>query len=162
MIVEPRYRIPFEVTLAFRAGPARSRRRLVLGAVAALVGALMAHAQPQRKPTRLGLLSYYCRSEPEALQGMPPFLTGMRERGYVLGEHFVLDIRVSGGDARRMPALADELIALRPDVLLGIETPVVVVAAKTSTLPIVLYGSVDPVAAGLVKSLARPGTGDAA
>ncbi len=48
----------------------------------------MAHAQPQRKPTRLGLLSYYCRSEPEALQGMQPFLTGMRERGYVLGEHF--------------------------------------------------------------------------
>lgn len=71
-------------------------------------------------------------------------------------------MRVSGGDARRMPALANELIALRPDVLLGIETPVVVVAAKTSTLPIVLYGSVDPVAAGLVKSRARPGTGDSA
>lgn len=162
MIVEPRNRIPFEDTLAFRAGPARSRRRLVLGAVAALVGAPMAHAQPQRKPARLGLLSYYSRSEPEALQGMQPFLTEMRERGYVLGEHFVLDIRVSGGDARRMPALADELIALRPDVLLGIETPLVVMAAKTSTIPIVLYGSVDPVAAGLVKSLARPGTGDSA
>lgn len=118
----------------------------------------MAHAQPQRKPARIGLLSAYGRSEAHALEGMQPFLAGMRERGYVLGEHFVLDIRLSGGDARRVPALVDELIALKPDVLLGVETSALVMAAKTSTIPIVLLTSIDPVAAGLVKSLAQPGT----
>ena len=98
MIVEPRYMIPIEdTTIARHHGLGRSRRWLVLGAVAALVGAPMVRAQPQRKPARIGLLSYYSRSEAEALQGMQPFLTGMRERGHVLGEHFVLDIRVSGG-----------------------------------------------------------------
>lgn len=132
--------------IAFRDRLRRSRRRLVLGAVAGLLGGPMARAQQQRKPARLGLLSYAARSEAESMQGMQPFLTGMRERGYVLGEHFILDIRVSGGDARRLPALADELIALKPDVLLAIETPALALAAKTSMIPIVLVGSVDPVA----------------
>lgn len=134
------------------------QRRRFLGAVVGLIGAPMVHAQTQRKPARIGLLSVLARSDSEAMQGMRPFLTGMRERGYVLGEHFLLDIRVSGGDARRFPVLADELIALNPDILLGVETTALVMAAKTKTIPIVLYSSIDPVASGLVKSLARPGT----
>lgn len=133
-------------------------RREFLGAIAVLVGAPAARAQVQRKAALIGLLSVLARTEAEALQGMRPFIAGMRELGYVQGEHFVLAIRVSGGDARRFPALADELIALKPDVLLGVETSALVMAAKTKTIPIVLYSSIDPVAAGLVKSLARPGT----
>jgi len=133
-------------------------RREFLGAIAVLVGATTARAQVQRKPAVIGLLSVLARSDAEALLGMQPFIAGMRERGYVKGEHYVLEIRVSGGDARRFPALADELIALKPDVLLGVETSALVMAAKTKTIPIVLYSSIDPVAAGLVKSLARPGT----
>ncbi len=158
MIVEPRDRISLQRAMGFGAGMAPSRRSLVLGVIAGLIGAPMVLAQVQRKPARLGLLSYIARSEADSMQGMQPFLAAMRERGYVLGEHFILDIRVSGGDARRLPALADELIALKPDVLLAIETPALAMAARTSTIPIVLVGSVDPVAAGLVKSLARPGT----
>lgn len=157
MIVEPRQRNPVEDTIASCTGMARSRRRLVLGAVVGFIGAPMVQAQPHRKLVRIGLLASLSRSEAEALEAMQPFLAGMRERGYVLGEHFLLDIRVSGGDARRFPALADELIALKPDVLLGVQTSALVMAAKTSTIPIVVYASVDPVAAGLVKSLARPG-----
>lgn len=134
------------------------RRRQFIGALAGLIGSTMVRAQAQRKPAVIGLLSVLARSEAEALQGMQPFLAGMRERGYVQGEHFILEIRVSGGDARRFPVLADELIALKPDVLLGVETTALVMAAKTKTIPIVLYSSIDPVAAGLVKSLARPGT----
>jgi len=123
-----------------------------------LVCAPTTRAQTQRKPAVIGLLSVLARSDAEALLGMRPFIDGMRERGYVQGEHYVLEIRVSGGDARRFPALADELIALKPDVLLGVETSALVMAAKTKTIPIVLYNSIDPVAVGLVKSLARPGT----
>lgn len=62
------------------------------------------------------------------------------------------------GDYSGLPALADELIALKPDVLVGIEVPAIVMRSKTTTIPIVLVASTDPVAAGLVKSLARPGT----
>lgn len=85
-------------------------------------------------------------------------LAGMRERGYTLGDNLVLDVRYGEGDPKRFPALADELIALKPDVLLGLETVARVMAAKTKTIPIVLASSIDPVAAGLVESLARPGT----
>ncbi|MGQ0511871.1 MAG: ABC transporter substrate-binding protein [Betaproteobacteria bacterium] len=136
----------------------RIRRRHFLLATAGLIAAGIAHAQPQRKPVRIGLLSTLARSEAEALQGMKPFIDGMRERGYLHGEHFVLDIRISGGDARRFPALAEELVALRPTVLLGVETAALAMAARTKTIPIVLYSSIDPVVSGLVKSLARPGT----
>lgn len=137
---------------------ARIRRRRFLGAVAGLIGSGIVHAQPQRKPARIGLLSTLARSEAEALEGMKPFIAGMRERGYQQGEHYVLEIRVSGGDARRFPVLAEELIALRPDILLGVETAALAMAARTNTIPIVLYSSIDPVASGLVKTLARPGT----
>jgi putative ABC transport system substrate-binding protein len=86
------------------------------------------------------------------------FLAGMKDLGYVAGRDLVLDMRYAGGDNSRLPLLADELIALKPDVLLGIEPPAVVMRAKTTTIPIVLIASTDPVAAGLVQSLSRPGT----
>jgi len=94
----------------------------------------------------------------EARVRVEAFVAGMRERGYVRDEHYLLDIRYGENDARRFPALADELLALKPDVLLGVETNSRVMVAKTSSIPIVLTTSIDPVAAGLVKSLARPGT----
>jgi len=86
------------------------------------------------------------------------FVQAMRAKGWTLGEHYAIEARFADGDARRFPVLADELIELRPDVLYGVETAARVMAAKTSTIPIVLGTSIDPVAAGLVKSLARPGT----
>jgi len=85
-------------------------------------------------------------------------LTGLRERGYVAGQNLVLDVRFAGGDTARLPVLAGELVALKPDVLLAIEPEAGVLRAKTDKIPIVLTASSDPVAAGLVKSLARPGT----
>ena len=89
---------------------------------------------------------------------LDPFLAGMLDLGYAIDRNLKLDIRYAGGDMSRLPALADELIALKPDVLLGVEPTAVVLARKTSTIPIVLMSSSDPVAAGLVRSLAHPGT----
>ena len=106
---------------------------------------------------RIGLLSI-SRSESEAVETLKPFIAGMRDRGYVLGEHFVFVIRVSGGDPQRFPMLADELIALKPDLFVAFESNGRVLAAKTKDIPIVLLNSIDPVGAGLVKSLARPDT----
>jgi putative ABC transport system substrate-binding protein len=111
----------------------------------------------QTKVHRLALLAVSDEATTKLLF-LDPFLAGMRERGYVIGRNLVLDVRYGKGDASRLPALADELIALKPEVLLGIETSVRILVAKTSSIPIVLIASSDPVAAGLVKSLARPGT----
>lgn len=66
-------------------------------------------------------------------------------------------MRYCGGDKSRVPALADELIALKPDVLIGVEDVAVTMKAKIATIPTVLSASSDPVAADPVQSLARPG-----
>ena len=85
------------------------------------------------------------------------FLAGLRELGYERGKNLVYDVRNCDGDPSRLPALVDELIALKPDLLVGIEQVARVMRSKTAKIPIVLSNSTDPVAAGLVKTLARPG-----
>ena len=85
------------------------------------------------------------------------FLSVLRDRGYVVGGNLQYDSRYANGEPTQLPALIDELIALSPDVLAGIEQVVRVMMAKTSTIPIVLATSNDPVGAGLVKSLSNPG-----
>jgi putative tryptophan/tyrosine transport system substrate-binding protein len=85
------------------------------------------------------------------------FLSVLRERGYAVGRNLIYESRYANGEAARLPALVDELIELRPNVLAGIEHVARVMMAKTSTIPIVLTNSSDPIAAGLVKSLSSPG-----
>ena len=81
---------------------------------------------------------------------------GLRELGWVDGDNFRLEVRYGNGEASRLPGLIDELIALNPKVLSGISEVAALMKAKTSTIPIVLSLSYDPVESGLVKSLARP------
>jgi len=81
----------------------------------------------------------------------------MHALGYVAGQNIVYDMRYAENDPTRLPALIDELISLKPDVLAGNEPVTRVMLTKTSTIPIVLWNSADPVAAGLVKSLSHPG-----
>ncbi len=86
------------------------------------------------------------------------FLAGMREQGYEVGRNLALDVRYAEGDLARYPALVDEIIALKPDVLLGANTgAALAMKRKTTTIPIVLGTSGDPVGDGLVQSLSRPG-----
>jgi putative tryptophan/tyrosine transport system substrate-binding protein len=82
---------------------------------------------------------------------------GFRELGWIDGVNFRLEVRYGDGEASRLPGLIDELIALNPKVLSGISEIVALMKAKTSTIPIVLSLSYDPVESGLVQSLARPG-----
>ena len=85
------------------------------------------------------------------------FLAVLAERGYVVGRNLLYESRYANGEPTRLPALVDELIAFRPDVLAGIEPVVRVMMSKTSTVPIVMTNASDPVAAGLVNSLSKPG-----
>jgi putative ABC transport system substrate-binding protein len=83
---------------------------------------------------------------------------GLRELGYVEGRNLVIDFRWAEGDLARLPALADELVRLKPDVIVTATTPGAMAAKRaTQSIPVVLASVGDPVSTGLVSSLARPG-----
>jgi putative ABC transport system substrate-binding protein len=82
----------------------------------------------------------------------------MRELGYVEGRNLVLEPRFADGQFERLPVLAQELVRLNPDVIFVSTTPGSLAAkAATATIPIVFVAVADPVGAGLVPNLARPG-----
>jgi ABC-type uncharacterized transport system substrate-binding protein len=83
---------------------------------------------------------------------------GLRDLGYVEGKNFVIEYRGAEGKPGRMPSLVTELVELKVDVLVITTTEASRTAKQaTKTIPIVMVSAVDPVAAGLVDSLARPG-----
>jgi ABC-type uncharacterized transport system substrate-binding protein len=130
-------------------------RLVVLLALVSLTAPLNGHAQglPAEKVYRIGFLR----------QGQPPqtyveaFQHGLRERGYVEGQHVVVEYRFDGS-LDQLPQLAEELVRLPVDVLLVPNVPAALAAKQaTTTIPVVLVGVSDPVGNGLVASLARPG-----
>ncbi len=131
-----------------------NRRTALLFAAAALVTPAQPFAQAGRR-FRVGCL--YLADLALIKPFQDAFVAGLRERGYVEAQNLTIDLRSAGGDNARLGVLVDELIALKPDVLFGIEQVAVMMKAKTSTIPIVLSSSIDPVAAGLARSLAHPG-----
>jgi ABC-type uncharacterized transport system substrate-binding protein len=114
-------------------------------------------AQPNRPdPARVAILD----DAPEATrqQLWAAFRKRLRELGYVEGRNVLIEARFAGGNPDRLPLLAAELVAGKPDVLVVVTTTVAAAAKKeTSTIPIVALGPADPVKSGLVVSLARPG-----
>jgi putative ABC transport system substrate-binding protein len=95
--------------------------------------------------------------------GAPPglleaFREGLRERGYVEGKNITIELRNAEGKNERLSALANELVRLKVDVILAVNTPSAHAAKKaTTTIPIVITRVADPVGSGLVSNLARPG-----
>jgi putative ABC transport system substrate-binding protein len=86
------------------------------------------------------------------------FRRGLRELGYVEGKNIIVEYRHENVDLGRLPALAADLVRLEVDVIVAVTTNAALAARKTtSTVPIVFMGVTDPIAAGLVTSLARPG-----
>ena len=82
----------------------------------------------------------------------------MRDLGYVEGKNLAIEWRFAEGEYERLPGMAAELVQLKVDVIMALGPPAIVAAQKaTTTIPIVVVTSVDPVGAGFVKSLARPG-----
>jgi putative tryptophan/tyrosine transport system substrate-binding protein len=113
-----------------------------------------AQAQPQARVPKIGWLGARSASAP----ARELFGRELRALGYVEGKNIALEYRYAEGRLDRLPALVDELIRLKVDVLLTPATPAAVAAKNaTKTIPIVFYTGSDPVALGLVDSLARPG-----
>jgi putative ABC transport system substrate-binding protein len=131
------------------------RRAFVTGLGAALVAPLGAGAQQAEKATRIGVLLF---GSPDTDPNLPAFRDGLRELGYVEGRNIVLEFRFAESRAERLPALAAELVSLRPNAIFALGGDVAPSArAATATIPIVMAVSVDPVETQLVSSLARPG-----
>ena len=140
------------------------RRRTVVFAGAA--GAMLAaagvraqqagHTDRAPKPFRIGLL--VASTEVGGRRFIAGLTAELRRLGYVAGENLLIDARYANGDSSRFGALADELIALEPDLLAGVEWTARALKAKTNRVPIVLTSSTDPIGAGLIESMPRPGT----
>lgn len=133
-----------------------NRRDTLLALLAFGAAPLGVCAQQPGKRFRVGVLQI--SSEASAKPTNQAFLAGLRDRGYVPGQNLVVDFRYADNNRNLLPGLADELIALKPDVLVGTEITGIVMKAKTASVPIVLLVSSDPVRSGLVRSLGRPGT----
>jgi putative tryptophan/tyrosine transport system substrate-binding protein len=127
---------------------------LILG----LLTAATAHAQPPAKVARIGYLVTGGLASPETRVLLDAFRQGLRERGYVEGQNIVIEYRAADGKLERFPALAAELVQLKPEVIVAQGTPAALAAKDaTTTIPIVTPVMGDPVGDGLVASLARPG-----
>jgi ABC-type uncharacterized transport system substrate-binding protein len=129
--------------------------------IAALGGAtawpLVTRAQPERM-RRIGVLMHTAADDPDGQTRLAAFLQGLQEAGWAVGRNVHVDTRWAAADADRFRNYAAELIGLAPDVVLASSSPSVAAFQKaTSTIPIVLAGTADPVAQGFVESMARPG-----
>jgi putative ABC transport system substrate-binding protein len=115
----------------------------------------VAAAQPAPKVARIGVLLY---GTPEKDPNLAAFTDGLRDLGYVEGRNVTFEYRFAEAKAERLPGLAAELAKLEPHVIFALGGDVAPFArAATSTIPIVMATSNDPVQAQLVASLARPG-----
>jgi putative tryptophan/tyrosine transport system substrate-binding protein len=134
---------------------------LVTLALGLLVAQVSADVQPPANLPRIGILcTDRCLAPPlEAYEAGEAFLAGLRDLGYVQGQHFSFIVRSAGASYDRLPDLAADLVRLKVDVILAAEGAAVARAAKqaTQTVPIVMVGVPDVVELGLVESLARPG-----
>jgi ABC-type uncharacterized transport system substrate-binding protein len=128
---------------------------LVCGA--AVAWPIAARAQNAGRVARIGMLVGFRESDPEAKRRLEALLQRMRELGWVEGQNVRIDFRWTP-DVNLMTALAEELVALHPDLLLGISSARAVTAlqSKTDAIPILFVNTTDPFGSGLAFSLSRP------
>jgi putative ABC transport system substrate-binding protein len=132
------------------------RRAFLAGYLALLAAPLVADAQQSVKGHRIGLL--IGSSESFVAPYIEIFRQALRALGYVEGRDIAIEYRYAGGNYDRLPVLAADLVRLKVDIVVTEGTPPTRAAKQaTTTIPIVMTVTGDPVAAGLVTNLARPG-----
>jgi ABC-type uncharacterized transport system substrate-binding protein len=115
-------------------------------------------AQAPSKVARIGFFYFGSRQSSLDTGRSNAFVQGMRELGYVEGTNFVIQARFADGKLENLPALAAELVRLKVDVIVATSTPAYrALQYATTTIPVVLTLSFDPVGDGFAASLARPG-----
>jgi putative ABC transport system substrate-binding protein len=119
---------------------------------------LAARAQQVEKVRRIGVLQPLAADDPESPARVTAFAQGLQQFGWTDGRNVRIDYRWAAGDTDRYRRYAAELVALAPDVILASSSPAMMSLQQlTRTMPIVFVSVVDPVGAGFVESLARPG-----
>jgi putative ABC transport system substrate-binding protein len=117
-----------------------------------------ARAQQGERMRRIGWLSPSAENDPALPPNRAAFLVELRKRGWVDGRNIRIDNRFGGGDGSRIRILAAELVATAPEVIVVSGTPgAIALQQSTRTIPIVFMNLPDPIANGLVTSIARPG-----
>src|SRR4051794_34912590 len=112
--------------------------------------------QPATRVYRVGYLAIASREQ--AVRNVIAFEEGLRSLGYRIGENTVIEYRFADGEMGRLAALATDLVGLGVDVIVSGNNATTAAAMNaTTTVPIVMANSAEPVTAGLVASLARPG-----
>ena len=129
----------------------------ILVAVLLLALGVIAGAQQPTKIPRIGILSPGSSAFPASAR-YDSFRQGLRELGYIEGKNIFIEIRYAEGKQDQLSDFATELVKLKVDVIVTSTRPGVLAAKNaTSAIPIVFAAAADPVRAGLVSSLARPG-----
>jgi putative tryptophan/tyrosine transport system substrate-binding protein len=132
------------------------RRAFLAGTVGVLAAPLAAEAQPSSKGRRIGLL--IGSTESFVAPYIEIFRRALRALGYVEGGNLAIEYRYADGNYDRLPSLAADLVRLKVDIIVAEGTPPTRAAVQaTTTIPIVMTVTGDPVASGLVSNLARPG-----
>ena len=135
-----------------------TRRDFIAALGSAVVWPLVARAQQPKKVPRIGFLATGSLELPETRVALNAFRQGLRELGYFDGQNIVIEVRAADSKIERFPALASELVGLNVDVIVASNSRSGLAAQKaTNTIPIVVPVMADPVADGLVATLARPG-----
>jgi ABC-type uncharacterized transport system substrate-binding protein len=136
----------------------RRREFIALVGGAATTWALVARAQQAEPMRRIGALMTLSEDDPEGRERMQAFLQSLQQLGWSDGRNVKIDYRWGANDAGRVRRYAAELVALAPDVILTAGTQsVAALQQATRTVPIVFGSVIDPVGAGFVETLARPG-----
>jgi putative ABC transport system substrate-binding protein len=141
-----------------RANRLKRREFILLLAGMAAAGSRAAHAQQGERLRRIGVLMNLAESDPEGQARVAALRDGLAKLGWTEGRNIRTEARWAAGDPNQARAYAGELVALKPDLIFAAATfSVAALQRETRTLPIVFAQSADPVAEGLVASLARPG-----
>jgi putative ABC transport system substrate-binding protein len=125
---------------------------------AAATWPLAARAQQGERMRRIGVLMNTGADEPESQARLAAFMQGLQELGWAVGRNMRIDYRWSQGNVARLRKDATELVALGPEVILaGVGATTTALLEASRTVPVVFAQSIDPVGAGQVESMARPG-----
>jgi putative ABC transport system substrate-binding protein len=136
----------------------KRREFITLLGGAAATWPFAARAQQNDRMRRVGVLMHASLEEPESQARIVAFAQGLQEAGWSVGRNVRIETRWSTGDASRLRRDAAELVALTPDVALaGVGATIPALLEASRTVPIVFAQGLDPVGAGFVESLARPG-----
>src|SRR5215471_3601838 len=134
------------------------RRQFITLVVGSAAWPITARSQQGEHARHIGVLLPTAADDPQGQARLAALLQEMQLLGWSVNHNLRVDVRWGAGDAGRYRKYASEVIALNPDVIIANTSPIVAaVQQATSTIPTVFVGVIDPVGAGFVSTLARPG-----